>query len=235
MRCQGRLNLREVGRKGVALVLRAGRSSAWYRAQIDPRAGRGGWTPPGRRAAAAPPPGRGPAVCGRRRSDWDRPTAPMPVWATCSAAADRSCTERSWRPATGRMSTGQSRGDDSRPCALLKLDWAERRDPDRRAGQDAVRGQTRRADWTAASPWWMWSAATTTSTTTAAAQITTSATTAAVIFHRLVRRRRPVAAGPLGARRGRLGARFPGLAALHRWERTAGSPVHSRRIGGVFA
>ena len=77
----------------------------------------------------------GPAECGSRRSDWDWPTAPMPVCATCSAAPDRSCTERSWRPATGRTSTGQRRGEDRRPCAVLKLDWAERRDatgaPDR--------------------------------------------------------------------------------------------------------
>ena len=155
-----------------------------------------------RRAAGAPPPGRGPAVCGRRSSDWDRPTAPMPVWATCSAAPDRSCTERSWRPATGRTSTGQSRGDDRRPCALLKLDSAERRDPDRCAGQDAVRGQ--------ALPGRLHGRLAVVDVVGRHHHVDDDGdrpdhhdapTTAAVIFHRLVKRRRPVAprrSGPSG-------------------------------------
>ena len=139
----------------------------------------------------------GPAEWGSRRSDWDCPTAPMPVCATCSAAPERSCTERSWRPATGRMSTGQRRGEERRPCAVLKLDWAARRDPTGAPDRIASADSPCRADWTAASPWWMWSAATTTSMTAATAQITTRAITAAVILHRLVWRRRPGApAGP---------------------------------------
>ena len=120
----------------------------------------------------------------------------MPVCATCSAAPERSCTERSWRPATGRMSTGQRRGEDRRPCAVLKLDWAARRDPTGAPDRIASADSPCRADWTAASPWWMWSAATTTSMTAATAQITRRAITAAVILHRLVWRRRP--GGPAG-------------------------------------
>ena len=115
----------------------------------------------------------------------------MPVRATCSAAPERSWTERSWRPATGRMSTGQRRGEERRPCAVLKLDWAERRDPTGAPDRIASADRPCRADWTAASPWWMWSAATTTSMTAATAQTTTRAITTAVILHRLVWCRRP--------------------------------------------
>ncbi len=79
-----------------------------------------------------------------------------------------------------------------------------------------------RADCTAAWPWWRWSAATTTSMTAATAQTATSATTATVIFRRL-ENRPPRRAAPLGGV-GVVGARFPGLAVLHRRERTAESP-----------
>ena len=137
---QGGPHLGEVAEEGVPLV-RQGADEALVRAQVDPGQGAGGWTTPSaascRRAATR----SGPAVWGRRSSDWDRPTASMPVWATCSAAPDRSWTERSWRPATGRTSTGQSSGDESRPCAALKLGGGRAEGPDGGAGQDAVGGE----------------------------------------------------------------------------------------------
>ena len=81
----------------------------------------------------------GPAVCGRRSRAWDRPTAPMPTWATCWAAPDRSWTDRSWRPATGRHVDGpeQRRREQAVRTVEVRLGRAE--GPDGRSGQDAVR------------------------------------------------------------------------------------------------
>ena len=176
---------------------------------------------PARQADAAPRPGRVPPCGGGGAATGTGRPRVMPTRATCSAAPDRSWTERSWRPATGRTSTGHRRGDESRPCAALKFEAAERRGPTGAPERTPSAERPCRADLDRAWPWWMCSAATTTSTMDGGRPESDDGDDYGGDLPP------PGAAlprpGPSSGRTlGGVGARFPGLAVLHRGERTAG-------------
>ena len=134
---QGRPYLGQVAEKGVALVGQ-GTDKCLVRAQIDPA--RAAWVDAASEASCCRAATRsGPAVCGRRSRVWDwptvlmpvprRPARPLPTGPAPSGAGGRPPGAR--RPA-------RAAGRTSRPCALLKLDWAVAEGSDRGAGQDAV-------------------------------------------------------------------------------------------------
>ena len=137
---QGGPYLGQVAGEGVPLVGQWA-DEALVRAQIDSRPA--SWWVDDARAASCwrAATRRGPAVWGRRRSDWDWPTVPTPAWATCSCGPGevlhRAELATGHREDVDRPEEG--RGQEAVRGAEARLGRAER--SGRCAGQDSVGGQ----------------------------------------------------------------------------------------------